>query len=317
MRVIVGLILAAMLFYAGYWVVAVRTVNAQIEQVLQSSKQLAAADVQVSGFPHRFDLRGRDVVLTSRDMQTRWFAPDVTVTALSYRPNHMIALVTGQQELMWRGVRTVLNAESTSASLVLTPGTALAVARSNLALDRATLQVAGSTQQVDTLRVAARTQDNNLDLAIEALTLTPDPALVAWLDPNGTLPPLVARLGLDAVLNMNAPVALRGAQPQVLGMDVRALMLDWGALTLQASGTLRTDGPGTLGGQITLRIKGWPLVLDALARNGAIAPDMVGMARQMIASMSDPASGELTLPLSVSGSRVAVGPFVLATLPRF
>lgn len=319
MRVIVAVVLLGLVGYGGYWLLASRALSAQIDQVLVTSDAIAASDVQVSGFPYRFDLRARDVALASADAQQTWFAPDVTLTALSYRPHHLIGFVTGEQALTWNGVPMTLNSESTRASLVLTPGTALAVARANLVVDAPVLQVAGTAHRADTVRAALRAPDTDaptLDLAIEALTLTPDPALVAGLDPAGTLPAMIARIGLDATLVLDAPVGLRSAR-KVEGIDLRALNFEWGTLVVSATGTLRPDGAGTLGGQITLQVQGWPLLLDALARNGAIAPDMLGMARQMAASMADPSTGELTLPLSVAGSRVSLGPFVLGQLPRF
>lgn len=317
MRVIVAVILVAVLGYAAYWVVASRAISGQIDQILAQSQSVAARDVELSGFPYRFDLRARDVAVTSADGQNGWRAPDLTVTALSYRPHHLIAFATGQQALTWRGVPILLDVDATRASLVLTAGTALDVARANLVIDAAVIQVAGGTYKADTLRAALRGNGTTLDLALEGLALTPDPALVAWLDPMGTLPPLLASIGLDAGLTLDAPLSLRGDRVTVQDIAVRALSLDWGPLMVSATGDLRADSPTTWAGQINLQVTGWPLLLDALARNGAIAPDMLGLARQMAASMADPVSGVLTLPLGVAGSRVSLGPIALGSLPRF
>jgi hypothetical protein len=317
MRVIVAVILAGVLLYAGYWFAASRAVQAQIDQVLALSGPISAQDVQVSGFPYRFDLRGRDVALRSGGGRIAWRAPDVTVTALSYRPHHMIGFVTGQQALVWDGLDMALDAESTRASLVLTPQTDLAIARANLVLDAPVLQGAGLTHRADTLRAALRGTGTALDVAVEGSALGLDPALTGWLDPTGALPPLVAQVGLDAALTLDVPLSFAGPRAVVQGIDLRALSLDWGDLGVVASGKLTRDGPATFGGQISLRVTGWKLVLDALGRSGVIAPEMMGMAGQMAASMTDPGSGVLTLPLAVAGSRVALGPFVLGQLPPF
>ncbi len=317
MRVIVALILVGVLGYAGYWVVASRALSAQIDQVLVGSSTISASDVEMSGFPYRFDLAARDVALRSADTQRAWRAPEVTVTALSYRPHHLIAFVTGQQALTWAGVPMVLDAASTRASLVAKPSLTVEIARANLVVDAAVLQIEGTTHKADVLRAALRGNDTALDLAVEGLALTPDPALVTWLDPTGSLPPIIASLGLDAGLTLDAPLSLRGPSAEPQTIDLRALSLEWGPLEVETKGNLRADGAGLWSGQLELRVTGWPLVLDALARNGVIAPDMHGMARQMAASMADPVSGAVTLPLSVAGSRVAIGPFVLGQLPRF
>lgn len=317
MRVIVAVIVAAVLGYAGYWVVASRVVTGQIDRVLATTDLIAAQDVRLSGFPYRFDVRAREVALATQDGQHGWAAPDVTVTALSYRPHHLIGFVTGAQTLRWRGVQMGLNADATQASIVFVPGTDLALARANLVLDAPVLEAGFGATRADVIRAALRGADTQLDLALEGLALSPAAALVAWLDPSASLPPLIARVALDAGITLDAPVSLRGPAAQMQAIDLRALAVDWGALTLEATGTLRVDGPGTLGGQITLQVTGWPVVLDALGRSGAIAPDMLGMAGQMAASMSDPATGVLALPLSITASRVALGPFVLGRLPPF
>jgi hypothetical protein len=317
MRVIVAVILAAVLGYAGYWLVASRTLSSQIESAVALSERWSVQDLQMSGFPYRFDLRGRELSLRNSDDQFGWRAADVTVTALSYRPHHMIGFITGEQAVVWNGLPMVLQADSTRASLVLAPRADLAVTRANLVLDTPVLQGAGLTHTADTIRAALRADGPTLDLAIEGAALALDPVMVRWLDPAGALPPLVARVGLDAGLTLDAPLSFAGQGATLQAIDLRALSLDWGALVVQMSGNLAVDGPGTLGGQVTLRLTGWSLVLDAMARNGLVKPEMIGMAGQMAASMTDPATGVLTLPLTVSGSRVAFGPIVLGQLPPF
>jgi hypothetical protein len=156
-----------------------------------------------------------------------------------------------------------------------------------------------------------------VDVALEGAALALDPELLAAMDPDGTLPPLIARVALDAAATFDAPLSLRGKRARVETIFVRALSLDWGAVTLNATGDLRRNASGTFGGQIRLEVTGWPLILAALGRSGVIAPDMLGMAGQMAASMADPATGVLTLPLAVADSRVGLGPLVLGQLPRF
>lgn len=316
MRLIVVTIVAAALAYALYWFGAARVARAQIAQTITATDGLSVGDWSLNGFPYRFQWDATNVALKDTNGRSGWQGERVAITALSYRPNHLIATLPPVQILRLWGIDMPLENRAARASLILRPGTSLDVQRANLAIDNAALTILGSTHRADTLRAALRAQPDGVDLALEGIAITLDPPLIRLLDPAGQLPPLMAQAGFDATLTLDRPLALRGPSPRVDGITLRRIVLDWGAISIAGDGVLTPDGPETWGGSVNLRIEGWPVLLDILRQTEAISPDMFGMAQTMLANMADPATGRLNLPLSVRASQIFLGPFPIGALPR-
>lgn len=313
MRLIVGSVIALALIWSGYWAYAAQGLRSQIESAVAANPDMRVGDWQLGGFPYRFELDARDVAFVTPDGAHGWQGPRVALTALAYQPQHMIATFPAQSRLRVLGLDMDLALDEGRASVIVQPGLRLDLERANLALDRISLGALGLTHRADSLRVALDADGTALDLGIEALSITPD----ALILPKGdVLPALIARAGLDARLTLSAPVALAASSPQVSQIDLRQIVLDWGDLKLTGTGTLRPDGPGTFGGDVTLSVENWPKLLGLLTASGALDPDMLGMAQMMLAGMADPATGRLDLALSLRASQVFLGPFPLGSFQR-
>ena len=313
MRVIVGSIVAAVLIWSGYWAFAAHGMRSQIESAVVANPDIAVGEWQLGGFPYRFELDARDVAFVTPDGAHGWQGPRVALTALAYQPQHMIATFPAQSRLRVLGLEMDLGLGEGRASVIVQPGLRLDLDRANLALDQISLGALGLTHRADALRVALRADGAALDVGLEATAIAPD----ALILPKGeVLPAMIARAGLDARLTLSAPVAFAAPSPHVTQIDLRQIVLDWGDLQVTGTGSLRPDGPGTFGGDVTLSVENWPKLLGLLTASGALEPDMLGMAQMMLAGMADPATGRLDLALSLRASQVFLGPFPLGSFQR-
>ena len=317
MRIILGVVVAALLGFGGYWWAVARTVDRQ----LAGAGPISAAGVQITGFPTRFEVQATDLRLRGRDGLSDWQVPTITVTTPSARPTRFDLRLADRQTFTLSGQRMTLEGQNTQARITTRIGLPPVLTGVEGSIDAPRLVLGdpalGLMLRADGARLVAPGDGQTfaLDMQVTGATL-PAPVLRV-LDPANVLPPAIALVALDGQVQLDAPLSPGTPAPSVAALDLSRIALDWGAVQVTGSAQLRADGPGTLGGQITLHLQGWPLVLDALARLGIVPQDQMQMVRMLAASMVDPQTRALVLPLSVAASRIALGPIPLGRLPRF
>ena len=131
MRALIWITAVLSLAYGGYWAVASSQVRAGATQALDEMRAEGRADysaLSLTGFPSRFDLTITDPVFAGA--QASWRAPFLQVFALSYRPNHIIAVWPHEQTLAVAGQRIAVTSDDMRASAVFGAQTALPLDRS-------------------------------------------------------------------------------------------------------------------------------------------------------------------------------------------
>ncbi len=328
MRILVVLVAVAAVLWGGYWFVgahfAQRGVLVWLEQRRAAGWVAEAADVSVAGFPSRFDLTVTEPALTEPSGRLGWSAPFVQVLALSYRPNAVILALPDSQTVEAFGQRLMVTSTKMQASLLLTPLGVVPLMRSTLVADGLTVTAPGGwSAALDKAVLAsermARATGAGPELhriGAEIDGLRPDARLLALVDPDGTLPPVVDRVHLDATIGILQGSARLRPMPASVALD--DLSLRWGALELSAAGQLSVGASGVLNGKITLRAAGWRQMLDLAGNAGLIdAAALPGITRalQVLAAISaDPE--RLELPLTLRDGLVTFGVIPLMNAPR-
>jgi hypothetical protein len=124
---------------------------------------------------------------------------------------------------------------------------------------------------------------------------------------------------LDAVIHSSAALdRLAGARmPQVSGIDLKALSLDWGAVKATGAGDLVRTDEGFAEGEIALKVAGWRDLPAALADFALVRPEIVPVfvrALEVLASeQGDPKV--LDLPLRFKGGLSYLGPLPIGPAP--
>ena len=317
--VIVVAVLAAL--WSGWWAIGSRGVAAGLragaEEARADGWTLAWDDLAVRGFPNRFDTTVTAPRVAPPDGAWAWTAPFVQVFALSYRPNHVIAVAPPTQKLDLGGDTVEIASEDLRASLVVAPGPALALREARLTGEGLSLAGFGEAVAVGGLRVAMRAtgEADDYEIALGLANVTPPGALRARV--SADLPAEIGAVELDAVAALDAPVDRHMAGPPgVAALELRRAELRWGAVRITAAGTLRPDAAGRAEGEIAVTLADPEALLDAVAPS--VPPERLAFARSFLAGFPPGPDGEgAVLTLRVSQGVMAFGPFPLVALPPF
>lgn len=324
MRVLLWVTGLLAVLYAGYWFVGQRAMTSAAEGFFANATanglRAGHEGISVTGFPSRFDLTVTTPDLADTRSGIGWQAPFVQIFTLSYKPWHVIAAFAPSQIIDSPAQQITVKNAKLQASVIVTPGTALALDRITVVGDQ--VQVASSLGWVlaaDTLRLATRidlTRANTHDIGVEVIRLSPDPALAALM-PN--LPPVIDLARLDAFASFSAPIDrhMRDTRPRLDGFSIRSAAFNWGDLQASAKGDVIVIN-GMPEGRIDLSVRGWRDLVTLGVNTGAISPEVAPTALTLMEAYAK-ASGDpelLEMPLVFAAGRMSLGPLPLGPAPR-
>ena len=324
MRVLLWITGLLAVLYSGYWFVGQRAMQSGAEAFFANAARdgLVAENngLTVNGFPSRFDLTVTDLHLADPRTGLDWRAPFVQVFALSYRPWHVITAFAPTQTFGTPDQTITLTNDKLQASLIVSPGGALALDRTTLVGTglRATSD-ANWVLAAEALRFATRIDPslaNTHEIGVEITRMTPDPALSALMP---TLPPVIELIQLDAFATFSAPIDRFApqTQPQLTALSVKEAGFTWGSLQASASGDL-TVVNGMPEGRIALSVRGWrdlvPLAVTMGAIQPGVAPTVTRVIEALTTSSGDPELVEI--PLVFANGRMSLGLIPLGPAPR-
>lgn len=327
MRFILWIIAGLTALYCGYWVVASRAIRAEAEATLATMRAEGTADVaalEIRGFPVRFDVTLVSPQAASRDGSLRWSAPELTLHALSYRPQHVIAVLPPVQSIGIGDQTIAVSSGDFSASAVFGLSADLPLDHAQTVGEAVTLvSDAGWGLATDEFRAAVRESggEDRYRIGIEILgpVLSGLPAEVVTA--GGALPARGERFHLDATLGLDRPLDRFAAATGVRlrAAEVSALALDWGPAGLSAQGAIAISPEGVPEGQIDLSLRNWRAVLRLAGALGLVRPESVPAVERALDGLArmggDPQV--LRLPLVFAGGRMSLGPVPLGPAPRF
>ena len=101
MRLLLAVIVIAALGWSAYWVIGQRGLEQGLADWFEARRAegwvAETSDLRVRGFPNRFDTGFSDLLLADPETGLAWEAPYFQLSALSYRPNHVIAVWPEEQ----------------------------------------------------------------------------------------------------------------------------------------------------------------------------------------------------------------------------
>ena len=320
MRAVLAIVMLLAVLWSGYWVAGSQALSRGAEawfaaapaQGIEASRDSLA----VRGFPNRFDLTVQDVRLADPASGYAWQAPFAQVFSLSYKPWHIIAALPPSQTLTTPAGVIALTSGKLQASVIVIPGSALTLDRTTLIGTALAATGPGFAIRADDLRLGTRIDPARADthqIGLEVTNLSPGVVL-----PD--LPAAIGRLRVDAAATLTAPLDRFAGQtrPTLAALDLTEARLDWGTLSLSASGTLVADATGLAEGRITLRVDNWRLLIPVFVASGMIAPDFApNLTRGLeVMASASPDRDVLDLPVTFARGRVSLGPFPLGPAPR-
>ena len=329
MRELIAFVLVLAGLWSGYWFVGSTAKHQVITAWLDARRAdgwtAEFSDFQVVGFPNRFDSRFTDLHLFDPRSGIEWMAPEFDILALSYQPNHIIAVWPPAQNLGFPLETVSITNSRMVASVVFEPDTKLAIDRTSLEIRNLELQGGSGWQtSIGSLILSTRQHPNVAfahDVVFDAKSLHPTVNLLQTLDPAGTLPMTIEALFLDVQLDFDAPwdrIAVEEGAPLVIKITVNRMTAAWGKLGLDGKGVLNVSADGRISGTLDVALKNWPAVIDLFASSGAISAYMAatiksGLGLFASGSEEDPLATTLTL----EDGFMKLGPITIGPAPRF
>jgi hypothetical protein len=282
--------------FCGWWFGAAYLLR--IAPAHLSERGVQVQQVKVSGFPASFDVRLDAPVLPARGWRADWAA----LSLPSYWPFSATGTVSGQQSFAAQGARWQLTGEDMPLRLTVSRG----------------LEVTGAALSG---RDMVLTGPINLVLDNLSMTLVPEDTAQSYqlrVDLTGLEIPAVRQnlesMGLRATLRYAAPLRLT-SQSTLTELDITDARFASGQSVGTTTGRLNRRPNGLWDGDLTLTLTNWQPILAGLQQSGLLPPDQAPLVMMMAQGMS--AGDTLTLPLSVTGSIVSLGPMPLLDLGHF
>ncbi len=329
MRGLLILIVVAALAWSTYWAVGSAGATAAFETWFEARRAdgwVAEYDeLSTKGFPNRFDTTFDDVALADPDTGLAWEAPFFQVFALSYKPNHIIAVWPNSQLIATPLAKYDVASDDMRASLVTRPAPGLPLERLTLTARGLAVQpdTADQPTTADTLTLAAErgtAADSSYRLGLSADGFAPALDWRVRIDPGDTLPETLQALSVDMTVDFDKPwdlSAIEDARPQPRRIDLKLAEARWGRLELQAAGEVTVDAAGLPTGTVTVKARNWRDILRLAVESGALPQGFAGTLEDGLSLVSQMAGNPKTLdiPLRLSDGRVYLGPVPLGPAP--
>jgi len=332
MRKLFFLLLFAGFAYSGYWWVGATAKETAIDAWLADRRAAGWAadrsDLVLTGYPNRFDTILHDLVLADPVSGWSWSAPVFQILALSYKPNHIIAVWPRSQTIASPRERIVLNAERMRGSVRFAVNTQLALEQAVIELtDLRADSTDGWSAALGEGQIAIRKSppggapDFGYDMSLTADMVTLPAPIRDELDPAGLFPASIASAEARLTPVYDAPwdrKAVEGPPPNLTALNVGKLGFTWGGMDLLVRGTLEADAAGYASGDLNVVAKNWEDMLEVSINAGWVPRNMFESLRRglSIAAQLTGDSNQLDATFRFEGRKVWLGPIPVADAPR-
>ena len=327
MKRLLAVIVVAAALWSGYWVVAMRGARAGFEEWFAARRaegwQADYAALTVRGFPNRIDTTFDKPALADPETGLAWEAPFFQIFALSYKPNHIIAVWPRQQQFSTPQAKYAVSSADMRASLVMDPSPGLPLARANLVASAMAVEGPDGTATLEGVQFAINLVETTTDtyrLALNADGVTPPQPGNIRLRTGGQLPRTFDALRADLTVTLTRPLdlsALEDSRPQPREIKLKLAEARWGALELALAGRLTLDQDGRPDGRLTIKARNWRDIVDIVRQAGWLPESWLGSVEQAL-DLAAQLSGNtqtLDLPLDFRGGQMYLGPVPVGTAP--
>jgi hypothetical protein len=283
------------------------------------------ANIEVRGFPNRFDTTLTEVRLADPETGVAWTAPFLQVLALAYKPHQVIAVLPDEHRLFTPLQNITITNEQARGSIFFEPSPSLPLDRSTIVLDGLSVvsslgwDMALEQGRFATEAVPARANAHRIGAEITGLRPSAETRML--LDPGGALPERIDRLRVDAALGFTGPwdrSAIEVARPQITEIDLGDLSAVWGTVTIRAAGQLSVDDTGIPTGEITVKAVEWRRLLGMAVNVGIVAEPLapsIERGLEVLAALSGPLD-TIDATFTFARGQVSLGPIPLGPAPR-
>ena len=325
-RILIIIVVALSLIWSGYWFLGGRAhqgmVVDQLERAEANGWKITHSGVKLNGFPNRFDTTIGDLRMESPEGEFIWEAPSLQLLTLSYRPNHLIAVLPDEQRFLILGNSVDLISQGMNASIVVSDPDSLNIERFVFESSQAELKSqTGWKTAFESVVFAVRRSDQDpakIDAAIRLSSRDVRSGEIEADDTEESTKPMTvtgeASLHASRELGLNM---CKDGYAEIQRIDISEFKLSWNQSELEFAGSLAFDSSGVSDGQLDITIANGQLLVE-----GAVEADLIdsnvavniGTVLSLLAlNSADPAFA--TAPISIRNGRVGFAGIGLYDVP--
>lgn len=328
MRTLTLIIVIVVALWSGWWWLGSSAHQTAWDTWLSERSDLGwvaeAEEARVVGYPSRFDTTFKELTLADPQSGWAWSAPVFQILSVAYTPNHVIAVWPGVQKLSSPYGTAELRSETLRGSVVVEPGLALALDRTQLEGKSLDLTGPGWRAAVEELAFATRQAASPPfahDVHIKAQGVLLPVDLRAALDPDGVLPGVFDRVIFDGVAGFDKAWdrhAVEGAKPLLTGLSVQRFEALWGEMEITAKGQLSVGEDRFASGELDIAARDWKKMIKLAVDGGLMSRDMGRTLERGLGFVAGFGNSKtLEVPLRFSGGLTYLGPIPVGPAPRF
>lgn len=279
-RILIALVVALSAIWSGYWLYGSRVhrdmIVGGLEQARGNGWGISYSEVDLNGFPNRFDTTISDLRVAHPAGTYSWEGDALRLATLSYRPDHIIAIFPERHRLGLGNAAYNIRSSDMRASVEF--GGTSETALQQLILETTDLAVEGRggwNAAAGRAIVAIRASES--EPASTDLALSIGNAQLAG--GTGTLQAMeieaLESASAEAVLKLNRPLGPAmcfDGIARTTGLENIRISAAWGGIRLDASGNLEFDMLGRPSGDLDISVSNWRELLAVTAESGAVPP---------------------------------------------
>lgn len=326
MRILLIVVAVAAVVWGGLWFVGARAmeqgVTSWFEAQSAEGQTAVYATLETAGFPNRLDTTVTELELADPQSGAAVTADRLSVYALVYRPNHVIAKAA---DIAAEAPGSLVSATAAELS-----ASAVVAANADLTLDRLTailtdvdVSALGPVARMPELRAAIRpaaARSTAYEIGVEAIDLRPSDSLRSALSLSDEWPETLNVFHIDMILGLDAPLDRHSGDtpPTLTDLDFRKTQLRWGEAGIELSGRVDLDAGGLPEGRVDITLRGWRDLLALAEAAEALPPAALTTASRTLNLLSQIGSDPDTIeaPLSFQNGFMSFGPIPLGPAPR-
>lgn len=332
MRTLFFIVLFAAFGWSAYWFAGATAQRMALDGWLDQRRAdgwvADARDLAVTGYPNRFDTIITGLDLADPRSGWAWSAPEFQILALSYQPNHIIAVWPGTQTIASPGTRTEIRADIMRGSVRFAANTGLALEQAIVELKTIGLgNSRGWDAALGSGQLSVRRADKSTapgyayDVNMTARDMILPGPVQRRLDPTGVLPDTIPRAEIRVTPVFDAPwdrAAIETGAPDLDILNVGNISFEWGAMELTVTGRLDADATGTADGHLNIIARNWREMLDIAVRAGWLPERAASTTRTALGllAQSTGQTNRLDVTLEFRRGRIWIGPLPIGRAPR-
>ncbi len=327
-RIFFGILIVVTLGWSGYWYVGSSAQQSGLETWLEERRTAGwVADydsLKVQGYPSRFDTKITNLNLADPKSRWAWRTPELQILSLSYKPNHIIAVLPPEHTVSTPNERINVNSDAIRTSIKFAADTDLALNALTGEMTNVTLTSSeGWTSELKAAKLATRQTAgiaNSHDIFFQADGVKPARIFTKLIDPDSQLPDVFDTMRLDISAGFDAPWdrhAVEGTKPELTALKIKDFSATWGEMNFEAKGDLTIDAAGTASGKVSVRAKNWENMIALGVRAGAIPAEMQSTLTGGLGLLARLSGNPDTLdaPLSFKNGFISLGPIPIGRAP--